>query len=67
MGLTLREEQMLAAQVKKFPCLYDTYANGFKEKDLEARKEVVENVWETVASSLEFVDNGRYLIFFYYS
>ena len=55
--LYLKEEEMLAEKVKHFPVLYDKQVKGYKERD------VVTNAWDTVASDLEFVENGKIICF----
>ena len=55
--LSLKEEEMLAEKVKHFPVLYDKQVKGYKERD------VVTNAWNTVASDLEFVENGKIICF----
>ena len=55
--LSLKEEEMLAEKVKHFPVLYNKQVKGCKERD------VVTNAWDTVASDLEFVENGRTIYF----
>ena len=55
--LSLKEEEMLAEKVKHFPVLYDKQVKGYKERD------VVTNAWDTVASDLEFVENGKIICF----
>ena len=52
--LSSEEKEILAVQVKKYPCLFDKTDKGYKEKDCVA------NAWEAVASSVEFIENGRY-------
>ena len=48
---------MLAEKVKHFPVLYGKQVKGYKERD------VVTNVWNTVAGDLEFVENGKIICF----
>ena len=55
--LSLKEEEMLAETVKHFPVLYDKQVKGYKDRD------VVTNAWDTVASDLEFVENGQIIGF----
>ena len=56
--LALGEEEVLGEKVKMFPCLYDKTVKGYKEK------EAVQNAWDAVAESLDFVEDG--LLFFVY-
>ena len=53
--LTIEQEENLAFEVKKFPCLFDKTKKGYKEKDCVA------NAWNEVASSLEFAENGKFI------
>ena len=48
---------MLPEKVKHFPVLYDKQVKGYMERD------VVTNAWDTVASDLEFVENGKIICF----
>ena len=48
---------MLAETVKHFPVLYDKQVKGYKDRDM------VTNAWDTVASDLEFVENGQIICF----
>ena len=57
--LALGEEERLSENVKMFPCLYDKTKKGYKEKD------AVQNAWNAVAESLDFVEDGN-LFFFYF-
>ena len=47
-SLTLGEDQLPAAAVQKYPCLYNKRYRSHKEKN------VVRNVWEAVADELDF-------------
>ena len=51
------QEEMLAEKAKHFPVLYDKQVKGYKETD------VVTNGWDTVASDLEFFENGKIICF----
>ena len=42
----LKEEERLAEEIRKFPCLYDKSNEGYKEKD---RKK---NTWREVENTL---------------
>ena len=53
--LSIEEEEILAVNVKNYPCLFDKTDKGYKEKDCIA------NAWEKIADSLEFIENGEYL------
>ena len=48
---------MLAEKVEHFPVMYDKHVKGYKERG------VVTNAWDTVASDLEFVENGKIIYF----
>lgn len=51
--LSLKEEEMLASEVKKFPVLYDKEVKGYKDKH------IVATGWSQVAERLDFIENGR--------
>lgn len=51
--LTIEEEEKLAFHVKLFPCLFDKTDKGYKER------ECIANAWQQVASSLDFIDDGK--------
>ena len=51
----LQEEKMLPEKMEGFPVLYDKRVRGFKEKYS------VQNVWEKVAESLDFPENGDFI------
>ena len=53
--LCLQEEEMLPEKVEGFPVLYDKRVKVFKEKDS------VQNAWEKVAESLQFVENSNFI------
>ena len=53
--LSWREQ--LAEIVKAFPCLYDKTKKGCKEKD------VVTNVWNSVANQLDFIEDVKLILF----
>ena len=55
--LSLKAEEILAEKVKHFPVMYDKQVKGYKERG------VVTNAWDTVASDLEFVENGKIIYF----
>ena len=55
--LSLKAEEILAEKVEHFPVMYDKQVKGYKERG------VVTNVWDTVASDLEFVENGKIIYF----
>ena len=50
--ISSEEEEFLAEKVKQFPCIFDKCDKGYKEKDC------VSNAWNSVADSLEFIENG---------
>lgn len=52
--LSIDQEEKLAFQVKRFPCLFDKTDKGYKEKDCVA------NCWNEVADSLDFIENGKF-------
>ena len=51
------EQEILAENVKNFPCIFDKANQAYKQKD------VVINAWNEVAKSLEFVESGKLLNF----
>ena len=53
--LCLQEEEMLPEKVEGFPVLYDKRIKVFKEKDS------IQNPWEKVAESLDFVENNNFI------
>ena len=55
--LSLKAEEILAEKVEHFPVVYDKQVKGYKERG------VVTNAWDTVASDLEFVENGKIIYF----
>ena len=55
--LSLKAEEILAEKVEHFPVMYDKQVKGYKERG------VVTNAWDTVASDLEFVENGKIIYF----
>ena len=57
-SITLLQEENLAEYVKKYPCLFDKTDKGFKEKD------VVNNAWDEIATNLDFVENGKFILTF---
>ena len=48
----LRQEELLAEKVKKYPSLFDKSQKPHKERD------VVKSTWEAVASELHFIEDG---------
>lgn len=54
--LTIEQEEVLAFNVKNYPCLFDKKDKGYKEKDCVA------NAWKEVSNSIEFSENGKSLI-----
>ena len=55
--LSLKAEEILAEKMEHFPVMYDKQVKGYKERG------VVTNAWDTVASDLEFVENGKIIYF----
>ena len=55
--LSIEEEELLAFEVKQYPCLFDKVDKGYKEKDCVA------NAWKEVDDELEFTKNGAFLLF----
>ena len=56
-SLCLADEERLAETVKAFPRLYDKTKKGYKEKD------VVTNAWNSVANQLDFIEDGKLILF----
>ena len=56
-SLCLADEERLAETVKAFPGLYDKTKKGYKEKD------VVTNAWNSVANQLDFIEDGKLILF----
>ena len=48
--LSLTNEELLAENIRKYPCLYDKSDKGYKERDLFA------NAWEKVVGELDFLE-----------
>ena len=48
------EDGELVEHMKRFPCLYNKSAKSYKERH------AAKNAWAEVASSLEFVEDGKY-------
>lgn len=59
-SLNLRQEEMLCEKVREYPVLYDKSHKGYKEKV------AVENGWNEVAASLEFIENGKCFYFYFF-
>ena len=55
--LALKDEEILAKQVHKDPCLYNRKNESYDERD------VVRNAWEKVAEHLTFLENGTHDLF----
>ena len=55
-ALCLQQKEMLAEKVEGFPALYDKRVKDFEEKD------TIQNVWEKVTESLDFAENGNFII-----
>ena len=45
--LLLKQEELLAEEVKKYPCLYNKADKSYKEHDL------IRNAWESVSFATE--------------
>ena len=56
-SLCLADEERLAETVKVFPCLHDKTKKGYKEKD------VITNAWNSVANQLDFIEDGKLILF----
>ena len=56
-SLCLADQERLAETVKAFPCLYDKTKKGYQEKD------VVTNAWNSVANQLDFIEDGKLILF----
>ena len=56
-SLCLADEERLAETVNAFPCLYDKIKKGYKEKDM------VTNAWNSVANQLDFIEDGKLILF----
>ena len=50
--LSLRQEERLSEEVKKYPVLYNKSHKGYMEKD------AVRNAWEEISEKFEFLENG---------
>ena len=61
MSLSLVQVENLCELVRQYPILFDKSQKGYKERD------AVSNAWEEVASSLEFIHDGKCLCLFVYS
>ena len=48
-NLSLKEDEILAENVRKFPCIYDKADKGHKERDM------VQNAWEKVVEQIDFL------------
>ena len=52
----IEEDEVLAEEVRKYPCLYDKSENGYKERDR------VRNAWKTVEEALGYEEGIMYNI-----
>ena len=55
--LSLEQEEVLAFNVKKFPCLFNKKDKSYKEKDC------IFNAWTEVCNLTEFVESGKSFCF----
>lgn len=55
--LSFAEEEILCEKVKSFPILYDKSHKGYKERD------AISNAWEAVSKEIDFVENGKPVIY----
>ena len=51
--LSLQEEELLAEEVRNYPCLYDKRKKSYHDSD------VVRNAWNKVAENLQVFESGR--------
>ena len=58
--LLLKQEELLAEEFKKYPCLYNKPDKFYKESD------AIKNAWESVSSAQEFVDDGMFRYYSFY-
>ena len=58
--LLLKQEELLAEEFKKYPCLYNKPDKSYKESD------AIKNAWESVSSAQEFVDDGMFRYYSFY-
>ena len=58
--LLLKQEELLAEEFKKYPCLYNEPDKSYKESD------TIKNAWESVSSAQEFVDDGMFRYYSFY-
>ena len=58
--LLLKQEELLAEEFKKYPCLYNKPDKSYKESD------TIKNAWESVSSAQEFVDDGMFRYYSFY-
>ena len=49
----LNEDEILAEEVKKFPCLYGKSSRSYRDRG------VVRNAWVEVAKKLNFLEDGK--------
>ena len=59
--INLVEEQKLCELVCAYPVIYDKSNKGYKERD------VVVNAWVEISQSLEFVNDGKMVLFLNFS
>ena len=51
--LLLKQEELLAEEIKKYPCLYNKADRSYKERD------VIRNAWESIfTKSFSFLQDG---------
>ena len=50
----IEDDEALAEEVRKYPCLYDKSDKGYKEKDRNI------NAWRAVDSALNYVEGNSF-------
>ena len=55
---TIYEEETLAEEVTKYPCLYDKTNAGYKEKDRKL------NAWKKVKEALSYEEGNKNMYYF---
>ena len=49
----LNEDEILAEEVKKFPCLYDKSGRSYRDRG------IIRKAWVEVAKKLEFLEDDK--------
>ena len=49
----LNEDEILAEEVKKFPCLYDKSSRSYRDRG------IIRKAWVEVAKKLEFLEDDK--------